>query len=141
MSADGGETWTAATLREGSEQPLTRAWAWTFWEADVPLPPDAADRGHAELVCKATDASYNVQPEAIKGIWCGRGQSRRADPAERWRGRRVISGVRSGPCVSADLSVRAAQELERAQHERLAQGEGGCAAQRRDRRMTGMRQP
>ena len=26
-----------------------------------------------ELVCKATDASYNVQPESVEGIWNLRG--------------------------------------------------------------------
>lgn len=70
VSADGGKTWTSATLKEGSEQPLTRAWAWTFWEAEVPLPPGAEEAGEVEVVCKATDASYNVQPERIEGIWC-----------------------------------------------------------------------
>ena len=34
-----------------------RAWAWTFWEAEVPLPA----AGAASLVCKATDAAHNVQ--------------------------------------------------------------------------------
>lgn len=69
VSADGGKSWTSAQLKEGSEQPLTRAWAWTFWEADVPLPPEAEAKGAVEVVCKATDAAYNVQPEKLDGIW------------------------------------------------------------------------
>jgi len=42
-SADDGRTWHTATLTEGSDQPRERAWAWTFWECEVPLPkPEAA---------------------------------------------------------------------------------------------------
>ena len=35
VSADDGKTWHTATLGQGSEQPRHRAWAWTFWEAEV----------------------------------------------------------------------------------------------------------
>lgn len=91
VSADGGETWHTAKLKEGSEQKLSRAWAWTFFEADVPLPaqpaaPRSAATGAAsgggadgprsrsvEIVAKATDASYNTQPERIEPIWNLRG--------------------------------------------------------------------
>lgn len=70
VSADGGKTWKTATLGKGSEQPLDRAWAWTLWECDVEIPKGVQS---TELICKATDASYNVQPDTIKGIWNLRG--------------------------------------------------------------------
>lgn len=69
VSADGGSSWVSAELGEGSEQPRHRAWAWTFWEAEVPLPA----AGAASLVCKATDAAHNVQPESAESIWNLRG--------------------------------------------------------------------
>ena len=72
VSADDGQTWTTATLCEGSEQPMHRAWAWTFWEAEVPL-AKGSDAQAATLVCKAVDASHNTQPESVKGIWNLRG--------------------------------------------------------------------
>lgn len=65
VSVDGGENWTTATLKEGSHQPMHRAWAWTLWECDVDLPKS----DNIELICKATDASYNVQPDSVKAIW------------------------------------------------------------------------
>eukprot|EP00658_Telonema_sp_P-2_P026675 TRINITY_DN20798_c0_g3_i1.p1 TRINITY_DN20798_c0_g3~~TRINITY_DN20798_c0_g3_i1.p1 ORF type:complete len:457 (+),score=118.61 TRINITY_DN20798_c0_g3_i1:37-1407(+) len=75
VSADGGKTWTSADLQEGSEQDPSRAWAWTFWEASVPVQvPENAETGDTiELVCKATDASYNSQPEKPESIWNIRG--------------------------------------------------------------------
>jgi len=72
VSADGGQSWTTATLKEGSEQPLDKAWAWTFWECDFPPSPEEVGQ-KLELICKATDASYNVQPDSVAGIWNLRG--------------------------------------------------------------------
>lgn len=69
VSADGGRSWQDARLTHGSTQPLHRAWAWTFWEADFPV----AQGGGAEVVSKATDAAYNVQPDSVRGIWNLRG--------------------------------------------------------------------
>lgn len=71
VSADGGDTWQTATLGAGSEQSQDRAWAWTFWECDVQVPKEGKKK--IEVICKATDASYNVQPDSIKGIWNLRG--------------------------------------------------------------------
>jgi len=74
VSADGGKTWQTATLKEGSSQRLDRAWAWTLWEADVNIPASLPKEiTHLELICKATDASYNVQPDTVAGIWNLRG--------------------------------------------------------------------
>jgi sulfite oxidase len=69
LSIDGGKTWTVATLKR-REQPPGRQWAWTFWECDVTLPVDL-DR--LEIVSKAVDSSYNVQPENSLPIWNPRG--------------------------------------------------------------------
>jgi len=72
VSGDGGETWCQAELTEGSEQKPNRAWAWTFWEADVMVPANKIG-STIELCCKATDVSYNVQPEQVQPIWNLRG--------------------------------------------------------------------
>jgi sulfite oxidase len=71
VSADGGRSWTTASLGEGSQQPLHLAWGWTFWEAEMPAPAVGVD--DLEVICKATDASYNVQPDSVEGIWNLRG--------------------------------------------------------------------
>ena len=87
VSADGGNTWQTAELTEGKHQPLHRAWAWTFWETDIDLTPNNAttpeidnntvkekDKGTTvQLICKAIDASHNVQPDSVAGIWNLRG--------------------------------------------------------------------
>jgi len=72
VSIDNGESWTTAQLKEGKEQPMHRAWAWTFWEATIDVPKDLAGR-KMEIISKATDASYNVQPDTVAGIWNLRG--------------------------------------------------------------------
>ena len=72
VSADDGATWHTAKLREGAEQPAGRAWAWTFWEADVPVAQSARGSG-TTLVCKAVDASHNTQPERPASVWNLRG--------------------------------------------------------------------
>ena len=72
VSIDGGKNWRTAELTQGSEQPLDRAWAWTLWECDFDIPEDMAGR-KIEIVSKATDVSYNVQPDSIEGIWNLRG--------------------------------------------------------------------
>ena len=36
LSGDEGKTWTTATLTDGAHQRFGRAWAWVFWEAEVP---------------------------------------------------------------------------------------------------------
>ena len=77
VSPDDGKTWIPATLTKGKNQPYMRAWAWTHWTAEIPLPgmfDDDSIRGVEMLLrCKATDASMNSQPsEAISG-WNIRG--------------------------------------------------------------------
>ena len=38
VSIDGGRTFTTASLQQGRDQPPGKAWAWTLWEATIPLP-------------------------------------------------------------------------------------------------------
>lgn len=76
VSADGGGTWTTADLKRMPGQKVSsgRAWAWTFWDATVPVPEALrAKGGTVELVCKAVDTSYNNQPERTEPIWNKRG--------------------------------------------------------------------
>ena len=73
ISLDGGDTWEQATLQEGSQQPLDRSWAWTLWEFPLPASVLAGRSVPLEVICKATDSSYNCQPDSTKGIWNIRG--------------------------------------------------------------------
>lgn len=84
VSADGGATWHTADLQDGAEQHPARAWAWTFFEAEVPL-PEGSEGQELEVCCKATDASYNTQPESIESIWNFRGLNNNAWPRVRFR--------------------------------------------------------
>ncbi|TYZ60279.1 hypothetical protein PybrP1_008510 [[Pythium] brassicae (nom. inval.)] len=71
VSTDGGRTWRPAELHEsGRRQKYNRAWAWTPWEIDVAVAPGTAA---LDIMCKAVDASYNVQPDTIAPIWNMRG--------------------------------------------------------------------
>ncbi|XP_049588638.1 sulfite oxidase, mitochondrial [Syngnathus scovelli] len=76
VSLDGGKTWQVARLRSGDDEktpepsPLGRAWAWKLWELTAPLPPDAHQ---LDIVCKAVDNSYNMQPDTVAPIWNLRG--------------------------------------------------------------------
>lgn len=72
VSVDGGSTWHTAELTDGCGQRPSRAWAWTFWEATVPVPEEFKGK-KITLICKATDSSYNVQPERPEPIWNLRG--------------------------------------------------------------------
>lgn len=75
VSVDGGETWMPAKLKQGSEQPSGRAWAWVLWEANLELPKSVIERAHKdkqatiELCCKAVDESFNTQPSDPAPIW------------------------------------------------------------------------
>jgi sulfite oxidase len=85
VSADGGATWHTAELTTPPGQPLHRRWAWSLWEAEVPLAEalaatassssksDSSSERKIELLCKAVDAAYNVQPETAPPLWNLRG--------------------------------------------------------------------
>jgi len=77
VSGDGGVTWMQAKLLPvpaGVPAPAAlrskRCWAWVQWAATVPVPATAQA---LELVCKAIDDQYNVQPDSMVGIWNVRG--------------------------------------------------------------------
>ncbi|KAJ0068551.1 hypothetical protein NL108_009660, partial [Boleophthalmus pectinirostris] len=78
VSIDGGKTWKIAQLKSSDKPqddvvttaPPGQAWAWKLWELTVPLP---ADTEEMEVVCKAVDSSYNMQPDSILPIWNLRG--------------------------------------------------------------------
>lgn len=72
VSADGGESWTAARLHETEKGSKRRneVYDWTLWSATVALPKD---ENKAELVCKAIDSAYNSQPDGAANIWNLRG--------------------------------------------------------------------
>jgi sulfite oxidase len=57
VSTDGGKTWNAAVLNQ-PKQPLYKTFAWTFWEATLPIPEN--HDGNVEIICKAVDTSEPV---------------------------------------------------------------------------------
>ncbi|KAL4458252.1 hypothetical protein ABPG75_013117 [Micractinium tetrahymenae] len=74
VSADGGSTWTVARFVQQESRPSGRMWAWTTWEADVPVPePKRSEGGPFKIVCKAMDAACNTQPEHVSAVWNFRG--------------------------------------------------------------------
>lgn len=68
VSMDGGESWGQARLVD-DEARGSRAWCWKRWRYEG-MP---GGKGRAEVVVKATDESYNTQPEGYGGIWNARG--------------------------------------------------------------------
>ncbi|KAA8493589.1 putative sulfite oxidase, mitochondrial [Porphyridium purpureum] len=73
VSADGGKTWHDATLQTPPDQKRNQVYGWTLWEVTLPLPTQADAPGDIEIVCKAVDSQYNVQPETLDSIWNIRG--------------------------------------------------------------------
>ena len=71
LTGNGAETWTTAALVKGGDQPVGRAWAWTFWEADVPA--IVQEDGSVAIQSKAVDSSMNSQPETCEHTWNVRG--------------------------------------------------------------------
>ncbi|XP_078390695.1 sulfite oxidase, mitochondrial [Cetorhinus maximus] len=69
VSLDGGKTWQVAELT-GEKQDEGRAWAWKLWQLTVPLPKG---QKNLEIICKAVDNNYNVQPDTVAPIWNLRG--------------------------------------------------------------------
>lgn len=84
VSLDNGQTWDQAELiddcepKEGeTESPCKgrKSWAWQRWRYEGVLPMDEEKGGKrcSTLVVKATDESYNAQPEGNEGIYNLRG--------------------------------------------------------------------
>ena len=71
VSADDGKTWQTAELAAGAAQEPGRVWAWTLWQAEVPVPK--GHKGALKIVAKATDESCNTQPERADAVWNLRG--------------------------------------------------------------------
>ncbi|XP_072927023.1 sulfite oxidase, mitochondrial isoform X2 [Hemitrygon akajei] len=69
ISLDGGQTWHVADLN-GVKPNEGQAWAWKLWQLTVPLPKD---QKNLEIICKAVDNHYNVQPDTVAPIWNLRG--------------------------------------------------------------------
>jgi sulfite oxidase len=78
VSADGGETWVAADLEEGLDQPYGRAWAWTTWSAEVPV-----GSGPVELVARAHDLGGGAMPRTPADVWNIRGLNNNSWPVAR----------------------------------------------------------
>jgi sulfite oxidase len=68
VSLDNGKNWYIADLKDGSNQNPYKSWAWTFWEF-----PIKNNINNKLIICRATDISYNVQPENLTDIWNIRG--------------------------------------------------------------------
>lgn len=69
VSIDSGNSWNEAILKEGSDQAFNKSWAWTFWELKI----KSDNLRNLEVICKATDSSYNTQPEKPEFAWNVRG--------------------------------------------------------------------
>ena len=62
VSADGGKTWilaTASDVEEDHTRAWKQTWAWTLWEATIPV---IKGKKEYELQVRALDDMYNVQP-------------------------------------------------------------------------------
>jgi hypothetical protein len=79
VSIDGGKNWQAAELYKPIEQRRNRHWAWTQFSMTLPLPEDAKERlrkgeqVHLDIVSKAMNSDFNVQPERMEPYWNARG--------------------------------------------------------------------
>lgn len=70
VTTDEGESWVTANVTEGANQPFGRAWAWVFWECELPL---HMDKDILHVASKAVDSSFNTQPEVCQHTWNVRG--------------------------------------------------------------------
>ena len=70
VSADGGATWTEASLDAGTDQPYGRAWAWTTWSCDLPIP---AGPEPLTLLARAADLGGGAMPRTPEDVWNIRG--------------------------------------------------------------------
>jgi sulfite oxidase len=79
VSIDGGKTWTAAELYKPIEQKWNRHWAWTQFYKTIELPDDIkkklkqGEHVRLDLVSKALNSDFNVQPERMEPYWNSRG--------------------------------------------------------------------
>lgn len=71
ITGDGGKTWVPADITQGGDQPFGRAWAWVFWEVEVPA--IIKSNGTVEIHSKAVDLAFNSQPDDVSHSWNVRG--------------------------------------------------------------------
>lgn len=79
VSIDGGKTWTAAELYKPIKQRWNCHWAWTQFYKTIELPEEMkaklkrGEHVRLDLVSKALNSDFNVQPERMEPYWNGRG--------------------------------------------------------------------
>lgn len=83
VSFDEGKTWHGTLLQQDEEQKIhyNQSWSWTVWDADIVLdekvlaglPKNADGSIDVEIISRAVDSGYNVQPENATQIWNLRG--------------------------------------------------------------------
>jgi sulfite oxidase len=77
VSLDGGKTWDQARLVDDTAHEMgSKTWCWKRWTYEGALPAHAEPHDHAAkttFVVKATDDSYNTQPQCYKSIYNLRG--------------------------------------------------------------------
>ena len=71
ITGDQGTSWQSAEITKGGDQRFGRAWAWVFWECDVPAV--VKKDGSVDLASKAVDLAFNSQPESAAHGWNVRG--------------------------------------------------------------------
>ena len=71
ITGDEGKSWTTADIVQGGDQRFGRAWAWVFWECEVPA--KMSEDGTVSLASKAVDMAFNSQPENVDHSWNVRG--------------------------------------------------------------------
>jgi sulfite oxidase len=71
ITGDGGKSWQSAEITKGGDQKFGKAWAWVFWECDVPA--IVKNDGTIEVASKAVDLAFNSQPESCAHGWNVRG--------------------------------------------------------------------
>jgi sulfite oxidase len=70
LTTDEGAHWTQAKLRPKPAAPHGRDYAWTLWEGRVKV---EEGRENVTVAARATDDSYNTQPERVENLWNMRG--------------------------------------------------------------------
>lgn len=60
VSSDAGKNWVTANLRSGKEQPMDRAWAWTFWDCVVDIPDTTLEKSTIQVTVTALYCAVRV---------------------------------------------------------------------------------
>ncbi|UXI22121.1 hypothetical protein NH340_JMT08064 [Sarcoptes scabiei] len=76
VSIDGGKTWFDTELeQETPTKRSTTTFSWTLWKSEIPLDFNQLRNtgNQIEVICRAIDSSYNMQPARNEEIWNFRG--------------------------------------------------------------------